>query len=1590
MAYPYGSAVREEHDSCALVAVVTRDGRPGRRTVQEAVAALALMAHRSGQVGEDGDGCGVQTDLPRALWAQRLAAAGWPERYATSLRFAVAHIVAPRKGGPALLDEVASFLRSAGCRVLAAGEALTDPSALGPGARAEGASFWQVAVHGPGRGDSLRQRLFELQQQLEERFPVHVASFSPDTVVYKVRGTPTVLQRYFTDLADPAFASRAVLGHNRYSTNTSTILPRVQPFGVLGHNGEINTIERLRAEARLLGVSLVEGGSDSQDLNRVLEFFLHHLGLSLFEAMEVLFPPIINEIKQYPEDLQDLYMGIRQAWGPFAQGPAAIIARAGEECVFSVDALGLRPLWWLETEETWVFSSEQGVVAPERLESEPRPLAPGEKMGLRLTPGGPTHLFRYETMQQEVARRFGLRQPAREGVRRFLSGGVPAPGDPSLPLGDSGKWPASRGPVGPPPDLRWRDAPGPQRHEPAVGRTERAARAETALTISEEAEGAQPAPAPLSAELPDSWLAASGWDVEDVRTARHMAQVGAEPIGSLGYDGPLAALARHRHNLADYFKETVAVVTNPAIDREREVEHFSTRVVVGRRPALCGPDLAPLSRVELRQPLLLGGGWQSDPLLPWSAQRALAARLGAACLEDLTAYFTEVGGPVSVAPLSLAMSDEGLSPSLDALCQKAVTAVREGALLLLLDDGPALEAGLPAMDPHLALSAVDLALRDSRSPTGHSLRRQVSLALRSAALRNLHDLSLALGLGAELLNPYALWAQVAAEADPLTREGALENLALSLQKGLEKVLSTLGIHELRGYTRLFSSVGLHAEVASYLRTPNFFGGIGMERDLAWWEREARERAEVLRGERGAHLARTPRFTPLVWRLAAEVAGGQRAYADYEARVADLEAESPVALRHLLGLRRQDADGGQGPRGNARPTVGVGTTTSVAGTTTSVDTAAGSHSWPFFISAMSFGSQGETSFRAYLEAARRLNILCINGEGGELPDLLGLYPHHRGQQVASGRFGVNSLLLNSADLLEIKIGQGAKPGEGGHLPGSKVTAKVAAARHAVPGADLISPSNNHDLYSIEDLAQLVTELKTANPQARVSVKVPVVPGIGVIAVGIAKAGADVISLSGYDGGTGAARLHALRHAGLPVEIGVMLAHEALTESGLRPRVEIWADGGMKSAADVVKMLCLGADRVGFATLAMMAIGCTACRGCHLDTCHVGIATQLQSRAEAQIKGLKRFEPRVLETAVESLQHLFEALGQEVAALTAGLGVKRTRDLVGRRDLLEQVRGREQVDLIRLLQPVPPVAAASGPGGLHVGAAASPASLVEAAAAGLPVGPGHRALGAELSGELARRRLGRNLPAVPEPPEPQGLREAQVLLRSVPGNGLAAFSLDGLDLRLTGGAQDGLAKGSRGGRVAVLKHRNRRGHWIGGSVGKSFAYGAQEGLFLVQGDADARAGIRLSGADVVIGGEPAGLLGGRGNLALRANVKGFAFEYMTSGRAVVLGDIGPWACSGMTGGVVYCLLRPELGLDEAALQTRLAKGAKVQIRALGPQGRKDLAELLSPYAQALEGSGQREAARRVHRFLAEPERFRAIVPAGSQMDADISTE
>ncbi|HEU0264415.1 MAG TPA: glutamate synthase-related protein, partial [Geobacterales bacterium] len=709
-----------------------------------------------------------------------------------------------------------------------------------------------------------------------------------------------------------------------------------------------------------------------------------------------------------------------------------------------------------------------------------------------------------------------------------------------------------------------------------------------------------------------------------------------------------------------------------------------------------------------------------------------------------------------------------------------------------------------------------------------------------------------------------------------------------------------------------------------------------------------------------------------------VAKMEESYADLSRLIQQLETENPLAIRHLLDLRYTDE---------------------LTVDPEEVDTTVGGHDLPILISAMSFGSQGETPFRIYAETARRLNIICMNGEGGEIADMLGLYRKNRGQQVASGRFGVTMEYLNSVDFLEIKVGQGAKPGEGGHLPGSKVTAKIAAARHATPGVSLISPSNNHDIYSIEDLAQIVEELRTANPLARISVKVPAVAGIGTIALGVAKAGADIITISGYDGGTGAARKHAIKFVGLPAEIGVREAHRALTEAGLRHKIEIWADGGARTGRDVLKLMLLGANRVGFGTMAMVIIGCTACRGCHLDTCHVGIATQVETLEEATARGMKRFVPRVFDNGVIYQTTFFRGMAREIRILSAKLGFRRTQDLVGRADLLLQSRGLDRLDLGSLLAPLS--TGERRPRESKVRIIRKPLNYLTSLISQLVTSAfeagedrvrydddfassADRAIGTYLAGTMVRAEAeGRFGP------------EKQALLHfrrdSIPGNGLAAFNTPRINIRVEGGAQDGLGKSAGGGKIVILKGENRDGVRVGGSVGKGLAYGAQGGSFFIQGDADSRACIRLSGADVVLGSrirKPVRQQGG--NLAGEANLKGFAFEYMTAGRVVVLGDPGPWICSGMTGGVIYCHIDLEMGMTTEQLRLRLAHGAGVEIRDLDEGDVVQIQELLLQYHRELLHSNQEEEADWLGHVMADSRsRFVKIVPERSSLRA-VSTE
>jgi glutamate synthase (NADPH/NADH) large chain len=1524
----------EDKDACAIYASVRKDATPSHEALQQAIPALQKMLHRAGNVDGEGDGCGLLLDLPRTIWAEEVRAGGHDPSLALDDAFAVAHVFVERAQDlERLQHDARELLGQGGFRILAERLGVVDSTALGPTAREEEPHFWQLAglVADAPRRDRV---LFDLLIELERRLGVHVPSFSATTCVYKVMGAPKVLGAYYPDLRDERFEAVGCFGHNRYSTNTWPSFKRVQPFSVLGHNGEINTIEQLRQEARMLGVPIEPGSSDSQDLNRTIDTLVRRDGLSLAEAMETVVPPIVQQIRALPAELHRFYMYLHQAMGPFAQGPVALIARHGDECVFSADALGLRPLWQVETADDHVFSSEPGVVSVAEMVSEPKPLAPGEKALVTIDrERRRSTLHAHSAMLRIVRERWLERNGAGEAgpYHRALETGGPLEG---------GEVPG------------YSDA-GPE--EPV--------------------------------KVVDRVLAGFGWQRDDVKLVQQMASNGAEPVGSLGYDGPLAALSPERQNLADYFKETVAVVTNPAIDREREVEHFSTRAVFGRRPSLDAAD-RDTGTIETSFPVILGGHHDMAPLSD-KTYRGIAREHRTYLLEDLWEEFRGRAGAVDISLLE----SETTRGAVERIKQEAVKKVRDGAELLVLTDRTVYDGVRRYLDPHLAVSAVDQALKQYRvEPGEENLRRRCGIVLRSAAIRNVHDTMLALGLGANGVCPYTMVEVICVE----DYEKDVSNLCDALKKGIEKVISTIGIHEVRGYARQFSSIGVKPELAEIFQTDAFAASESGGAGFAELDEDTNERARVLAGDEAGKPAKTFRFYPKVYKAAIATANGSGSYEEYSEKVRDLERQNPISMRHILGLK--------GDREPLDPA--------------SVDAGVGHHDYPIVISSMSFGSQSEPAFRAYAEAAKEIDILCVNGEGGEIRDMYGKYRKWRGQQVASGRFGVSAEMLNSSYVAEIKIGQGAKPGEGGHLPGKKVSEKVAAARNASPGTDLISPSNNHDLYSIEDLAELIDELKTVNPDVRVSVKVPVVPNIGTIGLGIAKAGADIITLSGFEGGTGAARQHALRHVGLPSDIGTRAVHRALMEAGIRNRVEIWADGGYRTGHDVVKLHCLGANRVGFGTLAMVSLGCTICRGCQLDTCHVGIATQIETVEQAQEHGLKKFTPQDVDAAAESCARFFSAMGEEVKQVVASLGYDRAQDLVGRYDLLEQVSHHEAIDLAPLITPLEeflelepldlPVAEEIAEGRAEAGlvvarpirmeaksASAQIASLAGDVCSGRsvhsefprPTDANDRVLGTELSGAIARSRV---FDGGPESGD-DVLASLEFDGGSVAGQGLGAFNAYGVAIRVEGGAQDGVGKTMLGGTVSVLKGVGVKGKRLNGSVGKSFAYGAQRGRLFVQGSADSRFCIRLSGADVVLGGEPERSIDdSRGCIVDRANAKGFAFEYMTSGRAVVLGDLGPWACAGMTGGRVY-VRHNAFGIDRAAIGRRLGKGAKVELRDLDDQGLGDVDELLGHYAAELRATGQDEEAERISALAGDPTgNFLMVVPHKEQADPSISTE
>ncbi|NLE22186.1 MAG: glutamate synthase subunit alpha [Actinobacteria bacterium] len=1494
---------RRDHSACGVGLVARISGEPDRDVVELALGALAAMEHRGG-VGADGeasDGAGVLTAIPWRLleaWLaeQRLTE---PRPYST----AVGMVFLPREHGKRSLarELVAKALRDEGLVVVGWREVPLRPEALPPGVRERHPCVEQVVAHSPTlAGDELERalllarravgRALHRQRVIRRLDDLYICSLSSRTVVYKGMLTAPVLPEFYPDLQDPRYVSHFAVLHRRFSTNTAPRWNLAQPMRLLAHNGEINTLlgnlAWMRArEPQLVGqvwdgriaelLPVVHGdSSDSGALDKFVEVLVRS-GRSPLEAMMMAMPAAGAEDARVA-DFYDYYAGVQEAW----DGPALVAFADGRHAGACVDRNGLRPARFARTRSgMFALASEAGAVdlSGEDVVEKGR-LGPGQMIALDFEQG---RLLRDDVVKTSVASRrpYGSWLAAQ---RRTLAARAFAD--------DAGSAASSESAAG------CRSAGG-----------------------SQPAAGSQAAAADLVRRQ-----AAAGFTAEDVELiVRPMARHAREPRFSMGNDAPLPVLSGKPHVLYDYFTERFAQVTNPAIDPLRERLVMSLAVRLGPRGDLLTPGPEHARRVDLPSPVLN------------RAETEALSSLGLPTARVSTA-FAVAGGPW------------GLREAVEGICRETAAAVRDGAEVIVLTDRlEAAAAETSHVPPLLAVGAVhhDLIRR--------GLRSRASLVAETAQCWSVHHFACLIGYGASAVHPYLafetvrdLWerGRLAGEepsgrggrADgdgrsgggsngegrngggrngggPADLEEALRHYRVSAEEGLRKILSKMGISLLASYhgAQLFEAVGLGADLIdlAFAGTPSRIGGLSVEelaRETVWIHQQAfpeltpeklQDYGFVRYRPRGEYHLNNPDAAKTLRRACVE--GLPDLYRAYSEK---LRRRPPTALRDLLTLAGEPGAAASGDDRRCSPD--------------QVEPA--DAILPRFCTGgMSLGALSREAHETIAVAMARIHGRSNSGEGGEdacrdavIDDVdergrSARFPHLRGlvngdratsqiRQVASGRFGVTTAYLAGAEQLEIKVAQGAKPGEGGELPGDKVTPYIAGLRRAAPGVTLISPPPHHDIYSIEDLAELIYDLRMVNPRAAISVKLVAGTGIGTIAAGVAKAGADVIHVSGHGGGTAAASLNSIKHAGIPWELGLADVHRALVEAGFRDRVTLRVDGDLRTGRDVVVAAALGADEFAFGTAVLLAEGCVMARVCHQNRCPVGVATQDPERR-------KKFRGRP-----EHIVAYFRFVAEEVCELLGGFGLRSLDELVGRTEYLELAQtGELKTDGLDRYWFRP----AEAPGG----AAAQRRPLP--APAGVrgcvpPVSPGRpcdtlddrlladpvvaaaierqgrltireavatrdRAVGARLAGEIAARYGDDGFGG-----------ELRLALTGSAGQSLGAFLTAGLVIELTGEANDYVGKGMAGGELVLRPAERRLGGPANVIAGNTCLYGATGGRLFAAGRAGERFAVRNSAAVAVV--EGAG---------------DHCCEYMTGGVVAVLGAVGRNACAGMTGGTAY---------------------------------------------------------------------------------------
>lgn len=1364
---PTPSSSSPDRAACGVGIVARRDGRATHETLRCALDALANLEHRGGCAadGISGDGAGIMTDIPFELLGVE------PGKVAIATLF-VRDDADIRYRAFELFEKTFAFF---GLDVLKVRDVPIDPSVLGSIARSSMPRILHVVLRRPehcGSRASFAGLLYRAKQEVRRRHKetgLHraffFASLSADTIVYKALTRSQDLPRFYLDLQDTRFGTRFALFHRRFSTNTRTSWDKAQPFRVLCHNGEINTIRGNRTWARTREIDLGLPPeelltrteiSDSGSFNEMAEALRHRSSMPHTEdVLALLMPPSDTESGYYR-----FWSRALEPW----DGPALIAYADGVSVGARLDRNGFRPCRWAETETCFYLSSEAGAFG--RPDSE-------------------------------------LRQ------KGLLSGGCAV----RLDL-DTG-------------ELLFRD--------PSRSRENATARFDPRLLPLDADDGTEPVDAAHQHLF-------SVTDEEVRKVLEPLCDTGKDPIGSMGDTARVAVLSEQPRSLFDFFYQHFAQVTNPPLDYLRERMVTDLTVYLGRRPNVFTPrELLPLPPAFLlRSPILTLGALRTvrRRCIDGDLQQTLRA-------EVVSTSFARERGP------------RGLHERMEQLGHEALQARDRGAAILILSDRDA-SVDRPPVPSLLALRAVVRALNRA------GRRLDMALVVDCGDARSVHAVSALVGFGATAVCPHVALRFAAAR-------DAEHRLVHALEEGLLKTMSKVGIAVARSYqsSKLYSALGLGQGLLQdwFPDLDSPVGGLELddlgERVLQHTAEPGegprpamflwREQTKGLRGER--HLMTTARSRMLH--------GDEPAPARYE-RFANDSADQALALRDLWRLS---------PVGAAVPLDAVEPRAAILKR--------------FVSGGMSFGAISAESQRDVIVAMARIGGRSCSGEGGENPFYFVDGTRASIKQIASGRFGVTAEYLAGAGEYEIKVAQGAKPGEGGQLMGKKVNEDIARARHATVGADLISPPPLHDIYSIEDLAGLIHELKQFQPAARVGVKLVSNSGIGAIAVGVAKAGADCITISGGDGGTGAAPLTSMKHAGLPWETGLAEAHRELVEHGLRERVELRVDGGLSTGRDLMTATALGADSYGFGKLLLIAQGCIMARVCENNTCPAGIATQ-DPKFRARYRGTPDAIVGLLESLADDVRHRLAALG--LTSLDDLRGQVERVELEPRHAALVAARRLDFTSLLRRAeQPVPRWQGATSGPAADAGARDLNGELVAQAAPALtegapvvldvPIRSTDRAVPARLSFALARRRLD----------DRDAGSAGQITLRCTgsAGQGFGVFLAAGIDLQLVGEANDSVAKSMSGGVVSIRPSHDAVFEPAANAIlGNAALYGATGGALFANGRAGDRFAVRNSGAIAVVEG-----------------VGMHACEYMTAGTVAILGDVGRNVGAGMTGGELF---------------------------------------------------------------------------------------